>query len=90
MAGGRLYEMVFRIGGRLAASFGTATTAAGKGLTDLERKAEAQKHVFEIVKITEQTVDPAEWGKNYPRQYDTYRRTVDIERTRFGGSATPS
>ena len=41
MAGGRLYEMVFRIGGKLAASFGTATAAAGKGLTDLERKAEA-------------------------------------------------
>jgi hypothetical protein len=40
VAGGRLYEMVFRIGGKLAASFGTATAAAGKGLTDLERKAE--------------------------------------------------
>ena len=41
MAGGRLYEMVFRIGGKLAASFGTTTAAAGKGLSDLERKARA-------------------------------------------------
>ena len=31
-------------------------------------------------------MDPAEWGKNFPRQYDGYLRTVDIERTRYGGS----
>jgi nitrite reductase (cytochrome c-552) len=38
------------------------------------------------VEITEATVDPAEWGKNFPRQYDSYRRTVDTDRTRHGGS----
>jgi nitrite reductase (cytochrome c-552) len=26
------------------------------------------------------------WGKNFPLQYDGYRRTVDMERTRYGGS----
>ncbi len=52
----------------------------------MERKAEARQHVFQIVELNENTVDPAEWGKNYPRQYDSYRRTVDIERTRYGGS----
>ena len=52
----------------------------------MERKAEERQHVFQVVAIDEQTVDPAEWGKNYPRQYDSYRRTVDIERTRHGGS----
>ena len=31
-------------------------------------------------------VDPAEWGKNYPLQYDGYQRTVDIARTKHGGS----
>ena len=50
------------------------------------RKAEALQHVFQIVELSERTDDPAEWGKNYPRQYDSYRRTVDVERTRHGGS----
>jgi nitrite reductase (cytochrome c-552) len=39
-----------------------------------------------VVKLDESVVDPAEWGKNYPRQYDSYQRTVDTERTRHGGS----
>src|SRR5687768_18590181 len=51
-----------------------------------DRREEAKQHVFEVVEITETTVDPAEWGKNYPRQYDSYIRTVDTERTRYGGS----
>ncbi|MDD4101990.1 MAG: ammonia-forming cytochrome c nitrite reductase subunit c552 [Kiritimatiellae bacterium] len=52
----------------------------------MERKAEATRHVFTIVELDESTDDPSEWGKNYPRQYDSYRRTVDTERTRHGGS----
>ena len=52
----------------------------------MERKAEARQHVFQIAELNENTLDPAEWGKNYPRQYDSYRRTVDTERTRYGGS----
>lgn len=52
----------------------------------MERKAEARQNVFAVVRLDEQTVDPAEWGKNYPRQYDSYRRTVDMVRTRHGGS----
>src|SRR5690606_3793748 len=42
--------------------------------------------VFRVVDVDDSTVDPAQWGKNYPRQYDSYKRTVDIERTRHGGS----
>jgi nitrite reductase (cytochrome c-552) len=30
--------------------------------------------------------DPAQWGKNFPLQYDSYQRTVDQVRTRYGGS----
>jgi nitrite reductase (cytochrome c-552) len=51
-----------------------------------QRKQEARQHVFRVVELTETTIDPAEWGKNYPRQYDSYRRTVDTQRTRHGGS----
>ena len=50
------------------------------------RKAEATQHVFRVVEVDENTVDPAIWGKNYPRQYDSYRRTVDIVHTKHGGS----
>ncbi|MBA3850024.1 MAG: ammonia-forming cytochrome c nitrite reductase subunit c552 [Opitutus sp.] len=50
------------------------------------RKAEATKDVFRVVEVGEGTVDPLLWGKNYPRQYDSYRRTVDTERTNHGGS----
>lgn len=50
------------------------------------RKAEAKQTTFQVVTLTEQTVDPAEWGKNFPRQYDSYKRTVDIEHTKHGGS----
>ncbi|HSW51190.1 MAG TPA: ammonia-forming cytochrome c nitrite reductase subunit c552 [Bryobacteraceae bacterium] len=52
----------------------------------MDRKREALQTHFELVKLTEDTVDPAEWGKNFPRQYDGYLRTVDTERTRYGGS----
>lgn len=50
------------------------------------RQAEARETVFRVVDIKEDTYDSATWGKNFPIQYDTFKRTVDIERTRFGGS----
>ncbi len=50
------------------------------------RKQEARQTRFELVPLSEDTVDPVEWGKNFPRQYDGYKRTVDIERTKYGGS----
>lgn len=51
-----------------------------------ERKQEARNPFFRVVELTEDTVDPAVWGKNFPMQYDDYRKTVDQQRTRFGGS----
>jgi nitrite reductase (cytochrome c-552) len=54
----------------------------------ITRKAEATQHVFRVVNVDESTVDPAVWGRNYPRQYDSYRRTVEMERTKHGGSET--
>ena len=50
------------------------------------RKAEATQHVFRVVEVDDSTTDPVLWGKNYPRQYDSYRRTVDIIETKYGGS----
>jgi len=50
------------------------------------RKQEALQTAFELTNLTEDTVDPKEWGKTFPRQYDGYIRTVDTQRTRYGGS----
>jgi nitrite reductase (cytochrome c-552) len=52
----------------------------------VERKQEAKSPFFRVVELTDDTEDPAAWGKNFPIQYDSYQRTVDQQRTRFGGS----
>jgi nitrite reductase (cytochrome c-552) len=51
-----------------------------------EHKQEARNPFFRVVDLTDDTEDPAIWGKNFPQQYDAYLRTVDQQRTRFGGS----
>ncbi len=51
-----------------------------------EHKQEAQNAFFRVVEITDETDDPAVWGRNFPLQYDAYKRTVDQTRTRYGGS----
>lgn len=50
-----------------------------------ERKAEERTPFVRVVEVTEDTVDPAVWGQNWPRQYDTYKLTAQTTRTRFGG-----
>src|SRR4051812_23328189 len=51
-----------------------------------ERKQEGRNPFYRVVEITDDTEDPAIWGKNFPLQYDHYLRTVDQVRTRYGGS----
>jgi nitrite reductase (cytochrome c-552) len=51
-----------------------------------ERKQEARQPFVRLVEVTEDTIDPAVWGVNWPRQYDGYKRTVDYTKTRYGGS----
>ena len=50
-----------------------------------ERKAEAPTPFVRLVEVGEETTDPAEWGKNWPKQYDTYKLTALPTKTRFGG-----
>ncbi|HUE88841.1 MAG TPA: ammonia-forming cytochrome c nitrite reductase subunit c552 [Vicinamibacterales bacterium] len=52
----------------------------------VERRQEARDPFHRVVDLDEDTVDPETWGKNFPLQYDGYRRTVDQVRTRYGGS----
>jgi nitrite reductase (cytochrome c-552) len=68
-----------------------ATALAAAGIAALlvnisERKQEARSPFVRVVEIGEREEDPAVWGRNFPLQYDDYRRTVDQVRTRFGGS----
>ncbi len=52
----------------------------------MEHKQEARNPFFRVVELTDDTEDPAVWGKNFPVQFDSYKRTVDMVRTKFGGS----
>lgn len=52
----------------------------------MERKQEARNPFYRVVELNDDTDDPAVWGKNFPMQYDGYKRTVDQIRTRYGGS----
>lgn len=67
-----------------------ATVAAVGALSLLmnifERKQESKYPFFKVVELTDDMSDPAVWGKNFPMQYDDYKRTVDQVRTRYGGS----
>jgi len=62
--------------------------AGGVGLlaSIIERKQEARHPFYRVVELTDAIEDPAVWGRNFPLQFDGYRRTVDQVRTRFGGS----
>lgn len=51
-----------------------------------DRQQEAKEHFVKLVELDEDTIDPAIWGRNFPRQYDGYLRTVDVERTKHGGN----
>ncbi len=49
-----------------------------------ERKSEARKPFVRLQEVTEDTTDPAVWGINWPKQYDSYQRTGISTHTRFG------
>lgn len=76
--------------GQLGAVAGVAAVASVAALALLvnifERRQEAQNTFVRVVDVTEETGDPEVWGQNFPHQYDSYLRTVDQVRTRFGGS----
>jgi len=50
-----------------------------------ERKQEAKEPFLKLVQVTEDEVDPAKWGVNWPREYDGYLRTSEPSRTKYGG-----
>ena len=74
--------LVLGVAGAALATLGIAAL-----LTNIfARRQEARNPFYRVVALTDTTQDPAVWGKNFPLQYDGYRRTVDMVRTRYGGS----
>jgi nitrite reductase (cytochrome c-552) len=72
----------------IVAGVAAAAAAASAALlvNIVERKQEARNPFYRVVELDDHTTDPEVWGRNFPLQYDAYLRTVDQERTRFGGS----
>jgi nitrite reductase (cytochrome c-552) len=79
--GGRRFVLLTALIATLAAIGGAALL-----VNIFERKQEARNPFYRVVELTDETEDPAVWGKNFPLQYDDYKRTVDQVRTRYGGS----
>jgi nitrite reductase (cytochrome c-552) len=72
-----------------AVAVGVAIVAVGVTallINIFEKQQEAKNPFFRVVELDDDTEDPAQWGRNFPFQYDLYQQTVDQVRTRFGGS----
>ncbi|MBM4060573.1 MAG: ammonia-forming cytochrome c nitrite reductase subunit c552 [Planctomycetes bacterium] len=53
-----------------------------------ERRQEAKQTSLDLVRLDETVVDPAQWGKNFPRQHDAYLRTAERFSTKYGGAGS--
>jgi nitrite reductase (cytochrome c-552) len=72
----------------LIAVVAAASAAAAALLTNIfERKAESRVAFVRVVDVTEADTDPALWGRNWPAQYDGYKRTAIKTATKYGGHA---
>jgi nitrite reductase (cytochrome c-552) len=74
---------LFVVGG-LAAVAAISITALLVNI--FEHKQEGRNPFYRVVDLNDTIEDPAIWGKNFPLQFDMYLRTVDMKRTRYGGS----
>lgn len=67
------------------ASATLAVVATAMLVNIYERKDEARKPFIRLVEVQEDDTDPAKWGVNWPKQFDSYKLTALSTRTRFGG-----
>ena len=51
------------------------------------RKQEARTPFVRVTEVDETSTAPVSWVADGPRQYDSYARTVDVTKTRYGGSS---
>jgi nitrite reductase (cytochrome c-552) len=77
--------------GTIAVTAAVTTGIVALLMNIVQRKDEAREHFLKVVELDEDTIDPAVWGQNFPREYDSYLRTADDARAPRGGSeAIPS
>jgi nitrite reductase (cytochrome c-552) len=70
----------------VAGAFALGAVGAAALLMNIaEKKQEAKNRYVKLVAVTENDVDPAKWGTNWPREYDGYKRTSEPTHTKFGG-----
>jgi nitrite reductase (cytochrome c-552) len=56
-------------------------------VTIFEHQQEAREPFVRVVEVDEVSTDPVPWGRNWPNQFDMYRRAVDVTETEYGGSS---
>ena len=56
-------------------------------VTIIQHKQEAEDPYVRLVDVDEASTDPVPWGTNWPFQFDSYRQSVDLTETEFGGSS---
>ena len=75
--------------GLLAAGAALATVLVMSLYANIStRKAEGRQTSLKVVDLDEKTVDPAIWGKNFPSQFDAYKRTAEKYSTKYGGAGS--
>lgn len=80
---GWIYWIIFLISLVAVFIIGMLTTSV------VERRAETVAKLQPVSEIGEWEVNSAVWGANYPREFESYMRTLDTNfRSKFGGSGT--
>ena len=75
----------------VAAIVAVVTAGATALLVNIfQRKQEARNTYVKLVEVSENDVDPAKWGVNWPREYDGYKRTSEPTSTKYGGGQRSS
>jgi nitrite reductase (cytochrome c-552) len=75
----------------VAGVFALAAVAAAALLVNIAERKEQAKHAYvKVVEVTENEVDAAKWGQNWPREYDGYKRTSETTATKYGGASGAS
>jgi len=70
----------------VAGVFALVAVGVAALLVNIAERKEQAKHAFvKLVEVTENDVDPAKWGTNWPREYDGYKRTAEPTSTKYGG-----
>jgi nitrite reductase (cytochrome c-552) len=75
----------------VAGVFALVAVGVAALLVNIAQKKEQAKHAYvKLVQVTEEDVDVAKWGSNWPRELDAYKRTAEPTNTKYGGAAGAS